>query len=108
MFKPKESDWKTFAKNLPAWRDRYFDRQTQKLAKRLVDPAKNPTDRFWETLEFYEKQAKKVDRNMGKYSRSNMFFDLLGMLNLGMLKESELDVFSDELREKILFIRHQR
>ncbi len=51
MNKPLESDWKTFRKRVPEWRERYLAGQNRQIAALLADGEKTPTEQFWEAEE---------------------------------------------------------
>ena len=43
MDKPLESDWKTFRKQVPQWRERYLEQQNRQIAAILAAPQESPT-----------------------------------------------------------------
>jgi hypothetical protein len=45
--RPLESDWKTFAKRVPEWRERYLLKKNKEIIGILTDETKTPTVRFW-------------------------------------------------------------
>jgi len=102
MDKPLESDWKTFRKRVPEWRERYLEEQNKRIAAMLVDGMKTPTERFWDT----EKEMKTVGRILvdclDGHSRSKMEMFLYLMVRHGMIGKEDLKEFSGELRERIL------
>ena len=102
MNKPLESDWKTFRKRVPEWRERYLEAQNQRLAALLVERRNTPTERFWNA----EKEMKAVARILvdclDGHSRSKMEMYLCLMYRHKMVGEEDLEEFSGELREGIL------
>ncbi|HEX9778292.1 MAG TPA: hypothetical protein VGA63_09120 [Geopsychrobacteraceae bacterium] len=102
MGRPLESDWKTFRKRVPEWRERYLEEQNKRNAAMLVGGKKTPTERFWDT----EKEMKAVTRILVNcldgHSRSKMEMHLCLMVRHKMIREVDLEEFSGELRERIL------
>lgn len=67
----------------------------------LADPGKNDTQRFWDTLEQMEKEAKVLQRCLDGYSRSNMLMHTILMLNAGILTKEDLMGFSETLQQQV-------
>jgi hypothetical protein len=70
MDKPLESDWKTFRKRVPEWRERYLEKQNQLIIDILADVEKTPTERFWATEERMQKIARILVDCLDGHSRS--------------------------------------
>jgi len=102
--KPKESDWKQFRDQVAFLRERYLKEKNQQLLEMLTDSERTPTAQFWDTFDQMKKEQKVLRDCLDGHSRSNMYFSMHLMLNYGMLKEEELDEFSEALREQL--IRH--
>lgn len=102
MDKPLESDWKTFRKRVPQWRERFLEEQNPRIAAIFADGAKTPTERFWDA----EKEIKTVARILvdclDGHSRSKMEMFLCQMYRHRMIGNKDLEEFSGELRERIL------
>jgi hypothetical protein len=102
MDKLLESDWKTFRKLVPEWRERYLEVQNQRLAAMLVEGTNTPTERFWNA----EKEMKAVARILvtclDGHSRSNMEMHLLLMYRHKMIGNKDLEDFSGDFRESLM------
>jgi hypothetical protein len=102
MGRPLESDWKTFRKRVPEWRERYLEEQNKRNAAMLVGGKKTPTERFWDT----EKEMKAVTRILVNcldgHSRSKMEMHLCLMVRHNMIGGEDLEEFSGKLKERIL------
>ena len=102
--KPLESDWKSFSKYVPDWRERYLAQKNKELVAMLEDCRRTPTEQFWDTKRFMKDEAKILENCLDGHSRSKMFLSLLLMFRCGLIGEPDLAVFSEELRKRILSI----
>jgi hypothetical protein len=100
--KPLESDWKTFRKRVPEWRERYLVSRNREIARLLSDESKTPTERFWEAKEQIDKDARLLVDLLDGHSRSKMERYLLAMYGKEFISDADLEEFSDALRERIL------
>ena len=96
-----ESDWKRFRKLVPQLRERYLEEKNKKLIETLTDPKRTPTDQFWDTFEIMKKEKKILEDCLDGHSRSNQFFYMYLMCKYGMLREDDLEEFSEELRSSL-------
>lgn len=97
-----ESDWKHFRAQVPVWRERYLAGRNAEAARRLMDGARTPTERFWEVEEQMRKDVRCLRDCFDGHSRSRMREHLLRMLGRGVITAMDLDKFSPELRESCL------
>jgi len=67
--KPKESDWKVFRDILPELREKYLKKKNREIEKILKDPKRNESEKFWDTKEKLEKEAKVMRECLDDYSR---------------------------------------
>ncbi len=94
-----KNDWKVFRKKVPKWQEQYMDRLTKEYIE-LLSSSKPASERFWELSD----RIRKDRRNPGvclNVRRSMMLYDLVQMIQLGVVDQNELDGFSDELIEAI-------
>jgi hypothetical protein len=117
---PKESDWKRYRGMVADLRERYLKEKNQELADMLTSSDKTPTERFWDSLErmkivprhFADMTESRRDIGperilqdcLDPHSRSNMFMSMMFMLRYGMLKEEDLEGFSEELQHDLTSI----
>lgn len=94
----EKADWKKICEMLPMLRERYLAEQNARLARLLAEPGKNETERFWGAFEEMKRQSKVLRDCLDGYSRSSMWLNMKTMLCVGMLKQEDLAVFSEELR----------
>ncbi|HEY7745807.1 MAG TPA: hypothetical protein VIA07_05670 [Desulfuromonadales bacterium] len=104
MNKPLESDWKTFRKRVPEWRERYLAGQNRQIAALFADGEKTPTEQFWEA----EKKINAVGRILvdclDGHSRSKMEMHLCLMYRHKMIGAVDLEEFSGGIKERILLM----
>jgi hypothetical protein len=103
--KPTKRDWKIFREMSPELRERYLAEQNQTLVTLLSDEKRTPTEQFWDTFDAMEKQGKILRDCLDGYSKSNMDMHILLMLRHGLMKEEDLEPFSDELRSWVNKVR---
>jgi hypothetical protein len=99
--KPIESDWKKFRDMVEFLRERYLKEKNQALLEILTDSDRTPTAQFWDTFDQMKKEMKVLQDCLDGHSRSNMYFSMHLMLNYGMLKEEDLNGFSESLQEQL-------
>ena len=100
--KPLESDWKTFRKRVPEWRERYLSKKNKELAAILSDQKRTPTEQFWDVKKKAEDEARILVDRLDGHSRSKMHFYLLLMHRHGLIEDADLAEFSEDIRERTL------
>ena len=101
MFQVKEQDWKLFRKKLPIWQEAYMDKLNQEYI-RLLSEEGLASDKFWEL----EKRIRTDKRSVGvvaEMRRSQMYSNLLSLLVNEIIREDDLDGFTEELAETIKY-----
>ena len=81
----------------------------ERLVKEYIDILNgngNASDKFWE-LEERIKKDKKHPGVMIELSKGNMIFDIVELINSGVITTADLEGFSDELRESVDFRLHR-
>lgn len=99
MYEFKESDWKLFRKKLPDWQERFMARLCGEYVDLLRSDALAST-RFWQL----EKRIRRDRRKTGvivEVSRSRMLMDIDNLFGEGAISLSDLDGFSEELRNTL-------
>ena len=99
-----KSDWKLFRDRLGDWQEAYMERLIKEYMD-LLDGAENASDKFWK-LEERIKKDKKHPGVMLELSKGNMIFDIVALINSGVITTADLEGFSDKLRESIDFLLH--
>ena len=95
----KESDWKQFRKKMPDWQENYMDRLNKEYIE-LLSGEGNASAKFW-ALDERIKEDKKHKGVQARMSRSEMIFNILNLLNEGVITRDDLADFSDELKDTI-------
>ena len=99
MYQTKEQDWKLFRKKLPAWQEAYMDKRNQEYIG-LLSGEGLASDKFWKL----EKKIREDKRSIGVVAdmrRSQLYSNLLSLLANEIIREDDLDGFSEELAETI-------
>ena len=96
-----ESDWKKFRALIPLLRDRYLAASNARIGRKLTDPKKTETERFWDAEEDIRKEAKTLRLCLDDISRSKIWLTLMSMRRAGMLKKEDLADFSEELQKQV-------
>ncbi len=105
MYQTKEQDWKLFRKKLPAWQEAYMDKQNQEYIG-LLSGEGLASDKFWEL----EKRIREDKRSIGVVAdmrRSQLYSNLLSLLANEIIREDDLDGFSEELTENVKYVARQ-
>lgn len=102
--KPLESDWKTFRKRVPEWRERYLRVKNEEIVAILTDRDRSPTEQFWNAKEKMSDEARILVDCLDGHSRSKMFRYLLLMYRHGLVGDEDLEEFSAGLRQDILAV----
>lgn len=101
-----ESDWRVFRQKLPEWQERHMETLLQEYAALIAGPGA-ASDRFW-ALGKRIKADKRQTGVVAQMSRSNMYLNIIDLLSEGAITLQDLDSFSDELREKMVFVMRDR
>lgn len=105
MYQVKEQDWKLFRQKLPLWQEAYMDKLNQEYI-RLLSKEGLASDKFWEL----EKRIREDKRSVGVVAdmrRSQMYSNLLSLLVNEIIREDDLDGFSEELSEAVKYVARQ-
>jgi len=97
----QETDWKYYNSIIESVRERYLESQNKKLVSMLSDNKLTQTERFWKIEEFYRKEARILNDCLGNLSRSNMVHSILLMCRYKMMRDKDLEGFSEELQSRI-------
>lgn len=96
-----EKDWKLFRKKIPIWQEAYMDRLNKEYIELLSEDEK-ASDKFWRL----NKKIKKDERKTGVIAdmrRSRLIYNILSLIDEGVIKFEDLEEFSDELKEAVGF-----
>ena len=96
---PSKKDWTLYREKVPGWQENYMERLIEDYVSYLssTEPA---STKFW-TMEKRMKQDKKTPGVCIEISKGNMIFDLVRFLQDEVIVFSDLDEFSEKLRETV-------
>ena len=97
-----KSDWKLFRTHIAKWQENYMERLIQEYVE-LLSGEENASEKFWK-LEERIKRDKKHPGVLIELTKSNMIYDIVSLINLGVITTSDLDEFSEELKEGVNFL----
>ena len=96
-----KSDWKLFRSRIGGWQENYMERLVKEYIQLLNSP-ENASDKFWKL----EERIKKDRKHPGvilEMRKSDMLYDIVALINHGVITEEDLDGFSDDLKERVGF-----
>jgi hypothetical protein len=97
--KPSKKDWKLFRMKISDWQESYME----KLVVEYIDFLKcdkPASTKFWE-LEKRIKQDKKKPGVILELRKNYMLFDIIDLINDGVITMDDLLEFSDEFRDNV-------
>lgn len=97
-----KSDWKLFRSRIAEWQEAYMEQLIKEYIK-LLNGSENASDKFWE-LEERIKKDKKHPGVIIELRKGDMIYDIITLINYGVIKIEDLEDFSEDLREKVKFI----
>jgi hypothetical protein len=97
-----KSDWKLFRNRIGEWQEAYMEKLVKEYIQ-LLSTDEKASDKFW-SLEKRIKQDRKHPGVIIEMSKGNMVFDIVSLINLGVITMEHLDGFSDDLKERVEFI----
>ena len=100
-----KNDWKLFRVRIGEWQEAYMERLVKEYTD-LLNEHENASDKFWK-LEERIKKDKKHPGVMIELSKGNMIFDIVALINSGVITTTDLADFSDELKESVDFLLHR-
>lgn len=100
-----KSDWKLFRARIGDWQEAYMERLVKEYVD-LLEGEENASDKFW-NLEERIKKDKKHPGVMLELRKGNMMFDIVALINGGVITTADLEGFSDELKESVDFLLHR-
>jgi hypothetical protein len=102
MMEPTKKDWKLFRDKIGVWQETYIEK-LDKEYRVLLSGDLPASTKFWK-LEKRLKIDKKKPGVCIELSKSNMIFDMVSLINDGVISLENLNEFSDELKESVKFL----
>ena len=100
-----KNDWKLFRARIGDWQEAYMERLVKGYMD-LLEGKENASDKFWK-LEERIKKDKKHPGVMLELSKGNMIFDIVALINSGVVTVDDLADFSDELKESVAYFTNR-
>lgn len=94
-----KEDWKLFRSKIAEWQEAYMDRLNKEYID-LLNKDANPSDKFWSLEERIKKDKKKTGVR-AEISQSNMIYNIISLMNEGVIRFEDLEEFSDQLKETV-------
>jgi hypothetical protein len=104
----RESDWKTFRELRLVALERFCERALNEMERIRSDKSKTFHKRYLAIFEVLNKRDREVANAFDDVRRSTAVMQLAIIDSYDLLTEAELSRFSDELRERIAFLRNER
>ena len=102
MIEPSKRDWKLFREKIGEWQERYMEKLVKEYAEYLCSDLPAST-KFWEI----EKRIKRDRKTPGvciELRKSDIFWDIAGLINDKVISMEDLKEFSDDLKEAVALI----
>ena len=102
MATPSKRDWKLYQEKIKEWQERYMEKLVKEYSDYLCSEIPAST-KFWEL----EKRIKRDKKNPGvliELSKSDMLWDIAGLICRNIITIEDLVEFSDELKEEVALI----
>lgn len=101
-----KKDWKLFREKISDWQEVYMERLTQEYIT-LLSGKGLASDKFWE-LEKRIRRDSKMPGVIIQLQKSEMVYDIVTLINDGVITQKDLEGFSDELKEQVRFLIDRR
>ena len=102
MTTPSKRDWKLYQEKIKVWQEHYIEKLVKEYADYLCSEIPAST-KFWE-LEKRIKQDKKNPGVLIELSKSDMLWDIAGLIRRNIITIEDLVEFSDALKEEVTLI----
>lgn len=102
MIEPSKRDWKLYREKIGDWQEHYMEKLVKEYADYLCSDLPAST-KFWEM----EKRIRRDRKTPGvciELRKSDMFWDIAGLINARVISMDDLEEFSDGLKEAVALI----
>lgn len=100
-----KKDWTLFRNKIPGWQEKYMDKLNKEYIE-LLSGEDSPSDKFW-ALEKRIKEDKRKKGVLIHMSRSDLIYNILDLIYEGVIDITDLEEFSDELKETVRFLKER-
>ena len=94
-----KADWKLFMEKVPEWQEAYMERLLKEYVN-MLQSKKPASTKFWDL----DKRIKADKKNPGvqmQLDKGEAIYDIVKMINLGIITQEELADFSDSLKADV-------
>ncbi len=94
-----KQDWKLFRAKIADWQENYMDKLCREYIE-LLSREDNPSEKFWQL----DRRIKEDKRSPGvqlQMTRTNFIYNIISLINDGVITVGDLEDFSDELKETV-------
>ncbi len=102
MLDISKADWKLFRERLPEWQEAYIERVTREYIE-LLNGEEPASREFW-ALEERVREDKRRPGIQLQLEKSEVGWDLIRLLGDGVITESDLAGFSEDLKDTVLHL----
>ena len=99
-----EKDWRLFRSQLPDWQEAYMEKVVEEY-KILLDSREPASGKFWALDERIRQDKRNPGVLLRDVRRTNLETHLLQLLRYEVIRPDDLNGFSQELRERIIWIQ---
>jgi len=102
MVEPSKKDWKLYREKISGWQEHYMEKLVKEYADYLCSDLPAST-KFWEL----EKRIMRDRKNPGvciELRKSDMFWEIAGLIHNKVISMDDLEEFSDNLKEAVALI----
>lgn len=94
-----KQDWNLFRNKIAAWQEVYMEQLNQEYMD-ILSGQGNPSEKFW-LLEKRINQDKRCRGVAIQMRKQNLPYDLASLINDGVITFSDIQEFSDELKDAV-------
>ena len=102
MIEPSKRDWKLYREKIGEWQEHYMEKLVKEYADYLCSDLPAST-KFWE-LEKRIKRDRKTPGVCIELKKSDMYWDVAGLINDNVISVEDISEFSDDLKEAVALI----
>ena len=102
MVEPSKRDWKLYREKIGEWQEHYMEQLVKEYADYLCSDLPAST-KFWE-IEKMIKRDRKTPGVCIELRKSDMFWDIAGLVNDKVISMDDLEEFSNDLKEAVALI----
>ncbi len=95
-----ERDWKLFLKKLSEWQESYMEKLIPEY-QQILNADEPASEKFWKLKERLDLDQQKKGVVLHDVRRSTMYEDIIQLIEEGVISLSDLDEFSEDVRDRM-------